>query len=74
MLAEVPMVDPKLYVNLLRKRSEEDDENVEDTWQWWNKFRTYADYNPKIKVSEIRTIFFNQQEVFAVKHFVMMSG
>lgn len=24
---------------------------LDDTWQWWNKFRMFSDYNPKIRVS-----------------------
>lgn len=53
MLAEVPMIDPKSQVSSLRQCSELVNWDGEDTWQWWNKFRTYADYSPKIKVSEI---------------------
>lgn len=60
MLAEVPMQDPKQQANLLRKDSNPDDGTVVDTWQWWNKFRTYADYSPKLKVSQSFCFNFTQ--------------
>lgn len=47
-LAEVPMSDPK---TIARSYAPGEGEEGEDTWQWWNKFRTYADYNSKFKVA-----------------------
>lgn len=42
------MVDPKTVVRSYASNSIEDEE---DTWQWWNKFRSYADYNFKFRVA-----------------------
>lgn len=49
MLMEVPMVDPKELVSGWRKKS--DDTVVDSTWTWWNRFRTYADFDSKISLS-----------------------
>lgn len=47
MLVEIPMVDQKSqWQSYLRKEIE-----IADTWQWWNKFRAFSDYNHKIKVA-----------------------
>lgn len=44
MLIEVPMVDPKVAALTLRSDPKAEDYVAEDPWQWWNKFRAYADY------------------------------
>lgn len=49
-MIEVPMVDPK-SISISQYRKEENDVPVEDTWTWWNNFRTYADFNPRIKLA-----------------------
>lgn len=43
------MVDPKAIARKWR-RCQDDDFCAEDTWMWWNRFRSYADFNIKIKV------------------------
>lgn len=57
LLIEVPMQNPKTCAYKYRKDIEIDNiDNFEDTWQWWNEFHAYTDYNPKIKV-RIKTNF-----------------
>lgn len=52
MLIEVPMVDPKSLSSAYRNSGSNWEETTgDDTWQWWNKFRTYADYHPRIKIA-----------------------
>lgn len=56
LLVEVPMSDPKeigkaYYADT---GSEPDGLTTDDTWQWWNRFRQYSDYNQKLKVSSGR--------------------
>lgn len=47
MLVEVPMVDQKSqWLSYLRKEIQ-----TADTWQWWNRFRAFTDYNSKVKVA-----------------------
>lgn len=47
MLVEVPMVDQKSqWQSYLRKEIQ-----TADTWQWWNRFRAFTDYNSKVKVA-----------------------
>lgn len=47
MLVEVPMTDQKSqWQSYLRKEIQ-----TADTWQWWNKFRAFTDYNSKVKVA-----------------------
>lgn len=48
LLAEVSMADQNTIAHSYRK---ENAEEGEDTWQWWNKFRSYADYCSKFKVA-----------------------
>lgn len=45
------MVDPKLQSQVHRKNQNVDEYIGEDTWNWWNKFRTYANYSVKFKVA-----------------------
>lgn len=48
---EIPMVDPKYLASQYRIDKVNQNDDYEDTWTWWNNFRTYADYNPKIKLA-----------------------
>lgn len=45
------MVNPQCLINDL---CNSDDENLiesEDTWNWWNKFRTTADFSSKLSIA-----------------------
>lgn len=47
LLVEVPMIDPE-------QQYESVDENrfqAQDTWQWWNKFRSVAEFHPRMMVA-----------------------
>lgn len=43
MLVEMPMAECE---NPLMDPQNDEPESV-DTWHWWNKFRSYSDYNPR---------------------------
>lgn len=51
---ELPMIDPKYLAKRWRRTSDDDDNQIaaaaEDTWTWWNKFRSCADFDVRIKV------------------------
>lgn len=50
LLVEVPMVNPK--VAQANWRSDADYEcGADDTWNWWNNFRSYADFDTHVKVA-----------------------
>ncbi|XP_035783354.1 protein arginine N-methyltransferase 5-like [Anopheles albimanus] len=52
MLVEVPLTNPKSTQHTWRSDvNGEDPPAVEDTWNWWNTFRSHADYNPNLKVA-----------------------
>lgn len=50
-LVHIPMTDPKAATQVWRRDKTEEEIVGEDTWNWWNRFRMVADYNPKIKVA-----------------------
>ncbi|XP_053677730.1 protein arginine N-methyltransferase 5 [Anopheles nili] len=50
LLIEVPMSNPKLTQNGWR-RDVEEEQTVENPWNWWNTFRMHADYNPAVKIA-----------------------
>lgn len=61
LLAEVPMTDPKIITHSYATNNIEDGE---DTWQWWNKFRSYADYNCKFRLAlELSTDVPTEEEI-----------
>uniref|UniRef100_A0AAG5DYL6 Protein arginine N-methyltransferase n=1 Tax=Anopheles atroparvus TaxID=41427 RepID=A0AAG5DYL6_ANOAO len=64
LLVEVPITNPKSAQNCWR-RDIEDDQAVQDTWQWWNAFRSYADYNQHVKIAlELTTDVPKKEEIY----------
>lgn len=53
-LAEVPLINPKaisLSYRRMKGANTKAEDVTEDTWKWWNKFRSYAYYTPKFRVA-----------------------
>lgn len=50
-LIEVPMVNPQILVNDLCSPNVERLTEFEDTWNWWNKFRSTADFSSKLSIA-----------------------
>ncbi|XP_055595784.1 protein arginine N-methyltransferase 5 [Uranotaenia lowii] len=50
LLVGIPMVNPKSVQSTWRN-DVDDDLPLEDTWTWWNNFRSYADFNSHVKVA-----------------------
>lgn len=50
LLIQVPLTSPK--ATTIQYRSDcEDTTTTQDTWTWWNNFRSYSDFNSRIKVA-----------------------
>lgn len=49
-LVEVPLVNPKITQQVWRSDVDEESQ-PDDTWNWWNNFRSYADYDSHVKVA-----------------------
>lgn len=47
LLVEMPMVD---FENPWLESSNDEPESI-DTWHWWNKFRSYSDYNGRFQLA-----------------------
>ncbi|XP_055638764.1 protein arginine N-methyltransferase 5 [Toxorhynchites rutilus septentrionalis] len=50
LLVEVPMSNPKITQATWRSDVDEK-QPPEDTWKWWNNFRSYADFDSHIKIA-----------------------
>lgn len=50
MLIQIPLTSPKATTIQYRRDCEEVTA-TEDTWTWWNNFRSYSDFNSRIKVA-----------------------
>ncbi len=51
-LIELPMVNPHSLIHELCSSSDENNSvEQEDTWNWWNTFRTTADFSSKLSIA-----------------------
>lgn len=50
MYVEIPMINPKEISKGYRASNDIEEHTIDDTWHWWNKFRTFVDYNLRIRV------------------------
>ncbi|KAJ6637456.1 Protein arginine N-methyltransferase 5 [Pseudolycoriella hygida] len=51
LLLEVPMVDPKSLVATWCTTGPNDSAEYEDPWNWWNTFRSTADFSSKLSIA-----------------------
>lgn len=51
MLIQVSLTSPRASTLQYRSDLDETNTTTQDTWTWWNNFRSYSDFNSRIKVA-----------------------
>ena len=64
LLVEVPMIDPRVKVGKFRREISKNREKISDTWLWWNRLRSTANFYRHLRVVlEISTEMPSEEQI-----------